>query len=691
MSTWLAAGGALLAACLWGYGSFLFQRLLRAPGGPSAAGMNLFKNTTALVVFLCVWAIVGGELGSDRGNLAGLLWSGVLGFALGDTFFIAALPRCGVQATSMVAQINVPLSALLAWIALGEKLSAWALVSMGLVLLGVVLVIRDPVAREHQSSNGRTPKAFWQGVVLAILCACVLASGNVLGHSSFAGIGLIPAIEIRLLGGVLGVLGAALVVGLFKRSVGREVAQTVRPLVQRKLWKQLMYATFFATLLISLPFHYALRELDAGISAVLFATTPLFTLPMGIVFGERHGPQGWIGTIIGFVGVVGVLLSATTSTGPAAPVVDSAFAPVPGLWPDLISFDGSVEMVSTHPDRDGLSFGLAGLEAALTQWSRMPVQGELFVNWADYPTIASNGSSSSLVTWLEKSGDGTFAYHVKYATPVGSRGQWSLPQTLHDDRSDTEHGFVSITMRPDGHYSAVWLDGRHTSGGHGGVGAMTLMTRTVSPGGELGTEVLLDERICDCCSTDAVCLDDGTVVFAYRDRSLDEVRDISIVRGTGESWSDPISVHADNWRVAGCPVNGPALASEGQRVSAAWFTLGSDDTPRVLLASSTDGGRTFAAPVQVDGGEAIGRVDLVALTDGRSLVSWLEMSGEAAEWRARIVTPDGVLGDSAVIGAAKGDRSDGFLRLAEATGGVVAVWCDGEAGEIHSAFLSGLD
>ena len=95
--------------------------------------------------------------------------------------------------------------------------------------------------------------------------------------------------------------------------------------------------------------------------------------------------------------------------------------------------------------------------------------------------------------------------------------------------------------------------------------------------------------------------------------------------------------------------------------------------------------------MQVDGGEAIGRVDLVALTDGRSLVSWLEMSGEAAEWRARIVTQDGVLGDSAVIGAAKGDRSDGFLRLAEATGGVVAVWCDGEAGEIHSAFLSGLD
>ncbi len=55
-------------------------------------------------------------------------------------------------------------------------------------------------------------------------------------------------------------------------------------------------------------------------------------------------------------------------------------------------------------------------------------------------------------------------------------------------------------------------------------------------------------------------------VVAYRDRSVDEVRDIAVVRRVNGTWTTPAVVHDDHWQIAACPVNGPALASRGDTV-----------------------------------------------------------------------------------------------------------------------------
>ena len=47
-------------------------------------------------------------------------------------------------------------------------------------------------------------------------------------------------------------------------------------------------------------------------------------------------------------------------------------------------------------------------------------------------------------------------------------------------------------------------------------------------------------------------------VAVYRDRSPEEIRDISVVRLVDGVWTEPAPVHADNWMIEGCPVNGPA-------------------------------------------------------------------------------------------------------------------------------------
>ena len=75
----------------------------------------------------------------------------------------------------------------------------------------------------------------------------------------------------------------------------------------------------------------------------------------------------------------------------------------------------------------------------------------------------------------------------------------------------------------------------------------------------------LDARVCDCCQTAAVATQRGLLV-AYRDRGPDEVRDISVVRFESGRWTEPHPLHSDGWKIAGCPVNGPAMDATSDHV-----------------------------------------------------------------------------------------------------------------------------
>jgi hypothetical protein len=238
---------------------------------------------------------------------------------------------------------------------------------------------------------------------------------------------------------------------------------------------------------------------------------------------------------------------------------------------------------------------------------------DLFVNWADYPSVIATPSGRLLVHWLQRSGAGRYAYDVRIAQSADRGATWTEGSVLHTDRGPSEHGFVATWLAPNDSIGAAWLDGRHMTpavtgdGDHGG-GAMSVQSVSISSTGTLGTEQPLDLRTCDCCQVAATVTASGPII-AYRDRTDDEIRDIAVVRQVGGKWTSPSIVHADGWHIEACPVNGPALASRGDTVAIAWFT-GAQDTARVHVAFSVDGGARFAAPVRVDGGTPAGRVGI---------------------------------------------------------------------------------
>ena len=297
-----------------------------------------------------------------------------------------------------------------------------------------------------------------------------------------------------------------------------------------------------------------------------------------------------------------------------------------------------------------------------------------FVNWADFPALLPLRDGTLAAHWLARTGGGTYAYDVRVAVSHDGGATWSAGTAPHRDGTATEHGFVSF-FPPEASHGAglVWLDGRHTSGASA-VGAMALMHAPLATDGSLGREEVLDPRVCDCCQTAAVAARGATVV-AYRDRSSGEVRDVAVVRRVNGRWSEPMAVGGDGWTINGCPVNGPALAADGARVALAWFSAPNEQA-RVQLAVSGDAGASFGAPVRVDDGRPLGRVDVVLLAGGDVVVSWLEQAGGGAEVRARRLTSAGERGPALTLAASSEARSSGFPRLERSGREVIVAWRD---------------
>ncbi|HEX7315511.1 MAG TPA: sialidase family protein [Pyrinomonadaceae bacterium] len=328
--------------------------------------------------------------------------------------------------------------------------------------------------------------------------------------------------------------------------------------------------------------------------------------------------------------------------------------------------------------RHALRFALR--DAAGWSEARTVAEGDdWFVNWADFPSVITLADGSLAAHWLVKSGAGTYAYDVNVARSKDGGRTWGRAFVPHTDGTRTEHGFVSLLPLADGRLGAVWVDGRalkDVKEGHEEHGplpvSMQLRYAAVDADGKLSDEAVLDERICECCQTSAVMTSEGPVA-AYRDRSAEEVRDVHFVRWQSGGWSAPRPVHADNWQVKACPVNGPQLAAEGRRVALAWFT-GEGERPRVQVAFSTDAGATFGPPARVDDGEAMGRVDVLLLADGSALVCWMSGGAEGGANKVRRVAADGTLGPVAVIARTDVSRSSGFPRMARLGDTVIFAW-----------------
>ncbi|WP_216904092.1 DMT family transporter [Synechococcus sp. CCY 9618] len=281
---------ALAAAFCWAFSSLLWRRL---PTSLSAARLNLLKNLLAVGLLLPLVLVLPWQ--ATPRALVLLVLSGVLGIAIGDTLFFAALRRLGTRRTLTIDAGGPAVTALAGVAVLGEVPGPAQWLGIALISLAVLLVVRQPAPRD--SRGPRPPDG--PGVAMALGALACGGGGALLARAGLLAGGPAPvqAAALRLAAAALVML--PLLVGLPRAVQG--------PRPARPRWPLALTATLLGTSAGIVLQQTALAGLPGGLAVALLSTAPVMALPLAALEGDR---PGWRGVVAAASALAGVSLVA---------------------------------------------------------------------------------------------------------------------------------------------------------------------------------------------------------------------------------------------------------------------------------------------------------------------------------------------------------------------------------------------
>lgn len=220
---------------------------------------------------------------------------------------------------------------------------------------------------------------------------------------------------------------------------------------------------------------------------------------------------------------------------------------------------------------------------------------------------------------------------------------WSRPVTVTDDTTEFgSHNFHALTTGPDGTVYVSWLDGRMGK-------SAAYVTHSTDGGATWAPNVRMSVgEACPCCRTALAAGANGVVYAAWRAVLTGNIRDIVVARSTdnGATWGAPVRVHADDWKIDGCPHAGPSVQLDAAgKLHVLWWT-GKPDASGVFYAVSSDSGASFNDPVAVSR-QAMpvpSHVQLALTDSGAVVAAWDEVRGTMPVVYVRTASVNGAFG-----------------------------------------------
>ena len=288
--------------------------------------------------------------------------------------------------------------------------------------------------------------------------------------------------------------------------------------------------------------------------------------------------------------------------------------------------------------------------------------GEATAWRGDPPTLAVAADATVYIGWTARAGMEGHATDLYLSTSRDGGRTFAPPVKVNDDSVPGVHGMHSLAVASDGRIHLAWLDERNlvapTAVEQNGAGQkkMEHMERnrevftsfSADGGRSFSPNRRLASEACPCCKTSLAVGAGGRVYVGWRQVLPGEFRHISIASSPdgGETFAQPVIVSDDQWVIPGCPVSGPALAvtSDGA-LSVLWFTAGERGTTGLYWAESRDNARTFSERKLFAGGQAFGTPLLVASGESKPFVVWGVNEGDTP----RVVTAPLMTGDKAGV------------------------------------------
>ena len=287
------AVAAAAAAFCWACSSVIYGRT-RLNAWTINFAKNLFGLGFVSLHLAVWWFLKDGLMTFSSQAWIYLAISGIVGIAIGDTFYFRSLQILGPRRSLVVATTAPIFGAIIGWWMLDEYVPWWSLVGIMIAISGIATVVLDK--RGRQESPGHFPGSEWAGVACGLIAAICQASGGAISKLAMQECGALEATFVRLL---TAVLFGCLFLPFLKRFK-LDVHQLFRVTNLRLLLPAAALGTWLGIWCSQIGFYYA----SVAIATMFMSTSPLFAIPLVRYFdGHRISAQAIWGTLIAVIGI----------------------------------------------------------------------------------------------------------------------------------------------------------------------------------------------------------------------------------------------------------------------------------------------------------------------------------------------------------------------------------------------------
>lgn len=295
--------------------------------------------------------------------------------------------------------------------------------------------------------------------------------------------------------------------------------------------------------------------------------------------------------------------------------------------------DGGADIMTDQFDRTGRSTASA---------VRINPQAGGATAWrGDPPTVAVASDGAVYVGWTARVAAKSHATNLYLSVSRDKGRSFELPVKVNDDEKPGPHGMHSLAIAADGSIYLAWLDERNSPPVSANPekthkhmeGNRELFVAYSRNGGKTFSENRrIGKDVCPCCKTSLAISPDARIYASWRQVLPGNLRHIAVASSSdqGQAFSAPVIVSDDRWTLAGCPVSGSSLSvSTDRTLQVVWYSAGEVGPTGVYRSESHDSGQSFTPRQLIREGLAQGTPVLLPHQNGSRAI-WQGDQGSSA-------------------------------------------------------------
>lgn len=282
---------AIGTAFCWSIGPIFFTIAARLIG---ANVVNRIRLALTFLFLMLTHLIVFGKLLPISASGSTWFWfglSGIIGFAIGDTFLFNAFVLVGTRLSMLMMSLAPVFGSIIAWLLLKEVLSPLKIVAIIITLVGISWVVLE------RKNNGQQQGHYLKGILFGLGAAMGQALGLFFSKKGLAN--NFPALS----GNLIRILVASItiwMIPIFQRKVSDSIKKLSNPKARLGILGGAIFGPYLGVWLSLV----AVQKTYIGIASTLMALPPIILLPFSYwLFKEKITLRAIFGTLIAIIGV----------------------------------------------------------------------------------------------------------------------------------------------------------------------------------------------------------------------------------------------------------------------------------------------------------------------------------------------------------------------------------------------------